>query len=118
MSLYWFYVLGNAQTIVIILMILSICVTIGCWVKYIVDNEICSSWDDEPSKKPLIWSIIVSILLMIACTFSVSTESLMKIYVVDNTLEYLENNEQAKQLPDKVIECCDKILNEAIEEKE
>lgn len=114
MSLYWFYVLGNAQVVIIILTLLSICATIGYWVKYTVD----SCWDDEPSKKPLIWSVIVSILLMIACTFSVSTESLMKIYVVDNTLEYLENNEQAKQLPDKVIECCDKILNEVIEEEE
>lgn len=114
MSLYWFYVLGNAQVVIIMLTLLSICATIGCWVKYTVD----SSCDDEPSKKPLIWSVIVSILLMIACTFSVSTESLMKIYVVDNTLEYLENNEQAKQLPDKVIECCDKILNEVIEEEE
>lgn len=115
MSLYWFYVLGNAQGILCILLGLSIVATIALGVKHMVDVD----WDgDSPSKKPLIWSVIVSILLIIGCTFSVSTESLMKIYVLDNTLEYLENNEQAKQLPDKVIECCDKILNEAIEEEE
>lgn len=40
----------------------------------------------------------------------------MKIYVVDNVVEYIEGKEEAQQLPDKVIECCNKLLDDYLNE--
>jgi hypothetical protein len=41
----------------------------------------------------------------------------MKIYVVDNVVEHIENNDKVRELPDKVIECCDKLMNEYLDEE-
>lgn len=43
---------------------------------------------------------------------------MLMIYGVDGTIEYLESNETAKQLPDKSIEALDKLLDEYLNENE
>ena len=34
------------------------------------------------------------------------------IYGVGGTVEYLQNNETAKQIPDKTLQCIDKLLED------
>lgn len=79
-------------------------------------------------KIELIWEIVFFVLLIASAVFITSlvisvfipsSEQIMQIYVVDNVVEYVKDNNQAKELPNKVIEVCDKLLEEYLtEEKE
>jgi hypothetical protein len=42
---------------------------------------------------------------------------MMQIYVVDNVLEVVYDNDKAKQLPRKVLDVCDKLLDEYLEKR-
>ena len=116
MSLYWFYVIGN----------LSCCVCILFWVSLVPLGVLCCNilfadyYDEEEKeerhKKWCKGIAIFSSMMLIASIFAISSEDLMKIYVVDNAVEYIGNNDKARELPDKVIECCDKLMNEYLEE--
>ena len=54
--------------------------------------------------------------MLIASIFGVTSEDLMKIYVVDNVVEHIGEKDEAQQLPDKVIECCNKLLDDYLNE--
>lgn len=116
MSLYWFYVIGN----------LSCCAWILFWVSLLPLGVLC--WNilsadyynegekEERHKKWCKGMAIFSSMMFIASIFAISPKDLMKVYVVDNTVEYIETNDKTRELPDKVIECCDKLMNEYLEE--
>ena len=118
MSLYWFYVIGN----------LSCCVCILFWVSLVPLGVLCYNilfadyyGEEEKEGRHKNWCkgiAIFSSMMLIASIFAISSEDLMKIYVVDNTVEYIGNNDKARELPDKVIECCDKLMNEYLDEEE
>lgn len=57
----------------------------------------------------------VSILLNL---FVPTTKDMLLIYGVGGTIDYIEYNKKAKQLPDKCIQALDKILDEYINDKE
>lgn len=107
MSFYWMNVLGNISACCCIFCIISIIALIIMVI--VVDNI-------EYYKSKFIGLSIVAFILLLGSIFIPSTETLMKIYVVDNVVEYIESNDKARELPDKVIECCDKLMNEYLEE--
>ena len=107
MSFYWMNVLGNISACCCIFAIISV---IALIISVIVVDDI------EYCKPKFIGLSIATIFLILGSIFIPSTETLMKMYVVDNVVEYIENNDKAQELPDKVIECCDKLMNEYLEE--
>ena len=107
MSLYWMLVLGNIS---VVCGLFAIILAVAIIVALIVVDDI------EYAKSKFIGMSIAFAVLLLGSIFIPSTESLMKIYVVDNVVEYIENNDKARELPDKVIECCDKLMNEYLEE--
>ena len=50
--------------------------------------------------------------------FTPSSEQMIKMYIVDNVVEYVEGNNNVKELPDKVVEACNKLLDDYIADKE
>ena len=109
MSLYWMLVLGNISFVCgLFAIILSIAIIVAL---IVVD-------DKEDVKPKFIGMIIAFAVLLLGSIFIPSTENLMKIYVVDNVVEYIENNDKVRELPDKVIECCDKLMNEYLDDEE
>ena len=109
MSLYWMSVLGNIS---FVCGLFAIILTIAIIIASIVVDDI------EYAKSKFIGMSIALAVLLLGSIFIPSTESLMKIYVVDNVVEYIENNDKVRELPDKVIECCDKLMNEYLDEEE
>lgn len=107
MSLYWMLVLGNIS---FVCGLFAIILAVAIIVALIVVDDI------EYAKSKFIGMSIAFAVLLLGGIFIPSTENLMKIYVVDNVVEYIENNDKARELPDKVIECCDKLMNEYLEE--
>lgn len=111
MSIYWFYVIGNLSTCVCILFWLSLIPlsVLGC---LLLLYDYCGEEEREDRHKKWCKGVaIFSSIMLIASIFAISSESLMKMYVVDNTVEYIGNNDKARELPDKVIECCNKLLD-------
>lgn len=117
MSIYWFYVIGNLSDTVLVAFILSL---IPLGVLFITVMLGDYSYSEEKKKylhqKWCKYISVFSSIMLIASIFGVSSETLMKIYVVDSVVEYIGEKDEARHLPDKVIECCNKLLDDYLNE--
>lgn len=62
-------------------------------------------------KKIFISGVILAVLGGLGLTFTPKTSEALLIYGVGATIDYVDNNETVKQLPDKAIEALDKYLD-------
>lgn len=63
-------------------------------------------------------STIVFAIGLIGRTFTPTTSEALVIYGVGESVEYLQHNKDAVQIPDKALQALNKYLDEAIEDKE
>lgn len=68
--------------------------------------------------KTLCISTIVFAIGLIGRTFTPTTSEALVIYGVGESVEYLQNNKDAVQIPDKALQALNKYLDEVIEDKE
>lgn len=114
-ELYWLNVLGNLHScgeLVILLSILVLC-GLGIWA-IMVD-----SYYDEPFKmikRMFKRSIYAFVFGAAICLFIPSTKSLLIIYGVGGTIDYLKENKDANKIPDKCIKALDKYLDDVLKE--
>ena len=71
-----------------------------------------------PLKKICIGLISTCIISSFILIFIPSTKDMYMIYGVGSTIDYLKENETAKQLPDKCIKYLDKWIDENLKEEE
>ena len=69
-------------------------------------------------KKVCIGLISTCIIFSFILIFIPSTKDMYMIYGVGGTIDYLKDNETAKQLPDKCIKYLDKWVDENLKEEE
>lgn len=74
--------------------------------------------DSKVFKKWAIILMIAAVSFAMGVIFTPTTKDMLMIYGVGGTIEYLKDNETAKQLPDKSIEALDKLLDEYLNENE
>jgi hypothetical protein len=114
-ELYWLGVLGNLHDFGEVVFILSIIVLLGlCLWTFMFGSEY-----DEPFKKIkriLKCSIYAFVFGVTICVFIPSTKSLLIIYGVGGTIDYLKENKDANKIPDKCIKALDKYLDDALKE--
>jgi hypothetical protein len=114
-ELYWLGVLGNLHScgeVVVFLSIIVLCV-LGIW------TITFGSDYDEPFKKikrMFKRSIEALVFGTTICLFIPSTKSLLIIYGVGGTIDYLKENKDANKIPDKCIKALDKYLDDALKE--
>lgn len=96
-----------------------ICVTLNSG----IDKEDLSHYEERNLKnnntvikiaKPFVYAGIVCLVI---ATFLPSTKQGYMIYGVSNTIEYIQSNEKAKELPDKVVMALDKWLEREINDE-
>ena len=63
-------------------------------------------------------SAISLVIGFLGCTFIPTTNDMMLMYGLDTIKEYVDNNEKAKELPDKAIDALNKYLDEINDNKE
>lgn len=117
MSMYWIFVIGNAGVFFCIMAIASAMMVVASVIVYSTN----SAYENEETNVGRVCKIstIAFVTSLTIAVFIPSSEQIMQIYVVDNVVEYVKDNNKAKELPDKVVEVCDKLLNEYLtEEKE
>lgn len=113
-ELYWVTRLDALQAFLIILFLISAAIAIVSFINWYTDdfdNE-CSHWKSFKIALP------IAIISALGLVFVPSTKEMMIIYGIGGTVDYLKENDTAKQLPDKCIEALDKFVDEYIEQKQ
>ncbi len=114
-DLYWLGVLGNLHDCGDVAFILSIIVLLGLGIWTMTFG----SEYDEPFKKikrTFKCSIYAFVFGITISVFIPSTKSLLIIYGVGGTIDYLKENKDANKIPDKCIKALDKYLDDALKE--
>ena len=114
-ELYWLGVLGNIHACGEEVVILSILVLLGLgfWtITFGSDYE-------EPFKmikRKIKCSIYALVFGATICIFIPSTKSLLIIYGLGGTIDYLKENKDANKIPDKCVKALDKYLDDSLKE--
>lgn len=116
-ELYWITIFGRISDIVHIFFTINIIILGITLFAYLVA---CGDVNTNLNgiKKCIKISTICLIIFTICNAFIPNTKELYVIYGVGGTIDYLKDNDKAKQLPDKCIDALDKYLNEFNENKE
>ena len=116
-ELYWITTLGNIG------LVCSIFATFGLMAAAVF--TVCYLCNDEYKterkalhKKSLIWTWMISLIMLFGAIFIPSTKELYLIYGVGSTIDYLKENPTAQNLPDKYIKVLDKIADDQLKEKD
>ena len=105
-ELYWITVLGNISVVSVCVMIVLAIVWTAIIIGFIVasgDDEFDTEIIKSVSKK----LVLPTIIFLPLSIFIPSSRDLMAIYGVGGVIDYVQENPDAKQLPDKYI----KVLN-------
>lgn len=111
MIIYWFSVIENAGIVCIILAVVFMLVSGILFIREVIDPP----YDDTrllTLKKRIKKSFFIGLVFTIISIFIPSQRVLLQSYIVENIATFVEQNDKVKDLPDKVVECCDKLLNE------
>lgn len=127
-KMYWFTRLSAIttalKTILVVSGILAGAALIFWVIVYLSDPEYISGGEESKIRflkigsKTLWISIIVFVIGLIGRTFTPTTSEALVIYGVGESVEYLQNNKDAVQIPDKALQALNKYLDEAIGDKE
>lgn len=127
-KMYWFTrlsaIITALETILILSLILAAAALVFWIVIYLSDPEYMP--DEEEGKKrylrlgsKVLWiSTIVFVVGLIGRTFTPTTSEALVIYGVGESVDYLQNNKDAVQIPEKALQALNKYLDETIEDKE
>ena len=111
MEFYWITRLDAINTALIGIFAVSVAIFIVCSVFYFAD---ISDGDEKPKmRKSLLVLATVAIISALGAVFVPTTKQMCAIYFV----EYMQENEDAKQLPDKAIKAANAYFDELIEDK-
>ena len=72
--------------------------------------------DDLLLRKKGIKLLFLSLILFIICALTPNTKQAYRIYGISATINYLKDNEEAKQFPDKGIKVLNKWADDYLEE--
>jgi hypothetical protein len=114
-ELYWLGVLGNLCDFGVCIVALSVLVML--FLAFILVTNTLEGYDKPPICLKLLKLSAVSTLIgFLMCVFIPSTKSLLIIYGVGGTIDYVKENKVANKIPDKCIKALDKYLDDALKE--
>ena len=97
-EIYWISALGNLSCVVKIILVFSIIIVAGLILLYIFawsddEEDICKS-----SKKLIKYFIPIFIISLLLSVFIPSKKDMLLIYGVGGTVDYIKENDKAKQI--------------------
>lgn len=127
-KMYWFTRLSVIttvlETILIVSGILAMAALIFLLVIYLSDPDYMTDGEEgkkrylKSGSKALCTFTVIFTIGLVGRTFIPTTSEALVIYGVGESVEYLQNNKDAVQIPDKVLQALNKYLDEVIEDKE
>jgi uncharacterized membrane protein len=112
-TLYWITRLDGLHDLFIMTAIISGCVIFAATLYHIGSGEGIS----KLYKKILKYMLPMGLIAILGVIFVPTTKDALMIYGVGSTLEYLKQNETAKELPDKCIEVLDAYIESLNQKK-
>lgn len=119
-TIYWIQRLGALNT-------LCACVLALCFIAIVAlliyrNVELDSDYSSDKTKIVVMWKnvrifAVIAAVSALGCVFVPTTKEMYMIYGVGGTIDYLKENETAKQLPDKVVMALDKWVDSQIEDE-
>lgn len=106
-ELYWILMCDSIIGLFVALIILTLMVVSIAAISFL------DKYEDDYKKtktkyiKVIKISLIICIVSIMGATFTPSTKNMLLVYGIGNSIEYLKNNEAAKELPDKCIKALD-----------
>ena len=110
--MYWITRLSSIHDAFIFVFIVAMIVVVftGIFVLPIGDDKDDHAWF-RPVKKCFITAVVAVVLSGTGLVFVPKTNEALLIYGVGTTIDYVDNNETIKQLPDKAVQALDKYLD-------
>lgn len=108
-KLYLLGLLSNIQLFFTVAAVLILVFLIAVGIEYL-STKGCNDEDNDLGKL-LKRGLIAEIFCVVMCIFLPSEKQMYAIIGIGGTLEYLQNNDKAKRLPDKVIDAIDNYLS-------
>lgn len=116
-EIYWLtrldYINNFFTVMIIVGVITSMVLIIICSIMYLSEDFVPSKL-----KNISIYTLIITIILSITSIFIPTTKDAYMIYGIGGSIDYLKENETAKQLPDKYINFIDKWVDENLKTEE
>lgn len=94
---------------------------VGAIISLIIGGTILAGGLEDKNEKATrigIKILCICVISFMAYTFTPSTKKAYKIVGIGGTIDYLKNNDTAKQMPDKCIKALDLFLDKAIEKND
>ena len=111
-DMYWITRLSSIHDAFLFVLIIAMIVAVFTG---IIVLAFCNDKDDyacfKQVKKCFITAIVAVVLNGIGLVFVPKTSEALLIYGVGTTIDYVDNNETIKQLPDKAVQALDKYLD-------
>ena len=112
-NLYWIFVLGNLKILSEILVGIFVCIFIVCIIYFIgADDDELLDDTTIKMKKLTIATVVILFFSSLFAIFMPSKHELVAMYGVGGVIDYIEENDTAKELPDKCIKAVDIFLDE------
>lgn len=107
----------NIQNIAVSLAVISIFIAFVT-LCFFIDENSTKEYRRQAVKKCMKRLISPLVIAFILYAITPSTQKAYRIFAIGSTMEYLKNNDTAKQLPDKALRAIDKYLDELNKEKD
>ena len=110
--MYWITRLSSIHNAFIFIFVIAVIVAV---ITGIIVLSFCNDKDDfacfKHVKKCFITAVVAVVLSGTGLVFVPKTNEALLIYGVGTTIDYVDNNETIKQLPDKAVQALDKYLD-------
>lgn len=108
-EIYWLTVIGNLHIVIVTIFGVLIFVGLSSLLLYVLTETY------EIKEREVISRFTKKISLATVCTgiilcFAPSKEDLLAIYGIGGTIDYIQSNDKAKELPDKVVNALTEYL--------
>ena len=118
-ELYWITRLDNLVAMFMILAILFGIAAIVCLIIWLCELGFDEEYStlSKTTRKLCITSTIICLISIFSAVFIPSTKEFCFMYVGSNIIDYVENNEKLKEMPDKVIDLADEYLDKMLNDE-
>ncbi len=109
-KIYWISVIGNIQILLFVIAILSAVLLLFFIIWNATDDE------EKIKVKYMITTILIVVFTSLSLIFIPTEKQMYAIYGIGGTIDYIENNDKAKELPNKVIDALDLYLDREVKQ--
>ena len=110
-KIYWITVLGNLHILVAAILGFSITIFVITLLVYIYGDDYYTS--ETESKLPSFFAKMLALIVCLSLVFCFlpSKEDLLANYGIGGTIDYIQSNDKAKELPDKEVDALTEYLD-------